>query len=133
MKKTEKQIADFLSGNQDIAVAFLFGSLVSGRLKPESDVDIAVLYSPGSVPSYNIHLELKDDLSQIIKREADIVVLNNASPIIKMQVLKNGKKIVEQDSQVYSDFFVRTINEYDDLKRVRAINEKNILKGRIYG
>ncbi len=133
MNKTEKQIADYLSGQQDITLAFLFGSVVSGRLQPESDVDIAVLYTRGNVPSYDTLLDLKDNLSRILKREADVVVLNDASPIIKMQVLKNGKKIVDCDSRVYSDFFVRTINEYDDLKKVRSINEKHILKGRIYG
>lgn len=64
--------------------------------------------------------------------EADIVVLNNASPIIKMQVLKKGALLVNKDRRVYNEFFVKTVNEYDDLKRTRREIEDNILKGRIY-
>ena len=48
-----------------------------------------------------------------------------------MQVLKNGL-VVKKDSHTYNDFFVRTLNEYDDLKYYRQEIEKNILKGRIY-
>jgi len=129
----ERIISDYLSGLANVAVAFLFGSQLGGNVHPESDVDIAILFTSGNVPTNDMQLALKDRLSRILKSEADVVVLNNASPIIKMQVLKNGKKIIERDRRAYVHFFVRTVNEYDDLKRVRAINENNILKGRIYG
>lgn len=52
---------------------------------------------------------------------------------LKMQVLKNGILIFKRDDKVYNKFFVNTINQYDDLKRVRKVCEDNILKGRIYG
>ncbi|TVQ01777.1 MAG: nucleotidyltransferase domain-containing protein [Balneolaceae bacterium] len=132
MNIPERKISDYISGLENVAVAFLFGSQLSGNVHPESDVDIAILFTSGNVPTNDMQLDLKDRLSRILKSEADVVVLNNASPIIKMQVLKNGKKIIELDRRAYVHFFVRTINEYDDLKRVRAINENNILKGRIY-
>jgi uncharacterized protein len=62
----------------------------------------------------------------------DIVVLNSASPVIKMQVLKKGALLISKDRKVYHEFIVRTVNEYDDLKRTRKEIENNILKGRIY-
>jgi len=60
------------------------------------------------------------------------VNLDDASPILRMQVLKYGIRVYTRDVRRVNEFFVRTINEYDDLKRVRKPIEDNILKGRIY-
>ena len=75
---------------------------------------------------------MKEKISEMFGLEVDIVVLNNASPVIRMQVLKKGALLVNKDHKVYNDFFVRTVNEYDDLKRTRKEIENNILRGRIY-
>jgi len=83
------------------------------------------------IPNTIEYFEMKEDYSEKLKREVDIVVLNIADPIIRMQVLKNGL-IVKKDTYTYNDFFVRTLNEYDDLKYYRQEIEKNILKGKIY-
>jgi uncharacterized protein len=69
----------------------------------------------------------------LLSRETDIVVLITASPIIRMQVLRKGKILLKRDRRAYSRFFVRTVKEYDDLKRVRAVIEKIIMHGSIYG
>ncbi|MEQ8214237.1 MAG: nucleotidyltransferase domain-containing protein, partial [Smithellaceae bacterium] len=71
-------------------------------------------------------------LNGILKREIDIAVLNSASPVLKMQVLKKGIPVFTKDKKYYNQFFVDTINQYDDLKQTRKICEDNILKGRIY-
>jgi len=133
MNEIGKKLKNCLFGNPEIQLAFLFGSEAAGSPRTDSDVDIAVLYRPNQLPGSDALLELNDRLTALLKREVDLVVLNRASPIIRMQVLKHGKKIIEKDHRVYADFFVRTINEYDDLKRVRAVVEKNIMKGGIYG
>lgn len=49
-----------------------------------------------------------------------------------MQVLKNGVIAVNRDRSIYNDFFVKTIKEYDDLKRIRKEAEDNLLKARVY-
>jgi uncharacterized protein len=133
MTNIKKQLKEFLAGRQDILLAFLFGSEASGRPHAGSDVDIALLFHSGRIPSNDQLSGIEDELVRLLKRETDVVVLNDASPILKMQVLRNGHKLVEQNRRVYSEFFVRTVNEYDDLKRVRAVIEKKILRGRIYG
>jgi len=37
-----------------------------------------------------------------------------------------------KDKKFYNQFYVDTLNQYDDLKQMRKICEDNILKGRIY-
>lgn len=133
MNQIEKTVKTYAAGKPEIAAAFLFGSETAGRSHRESDIDIAFLLKPDCPPSAEFIMEISDKLTSLLQREADIVNLNSSSPIIRMQVLKKGKRIFTRDQQIYNDFFVRTINEYDDLKRIRSIIEKKILKGRIYG
>ncbi len=130
MEDIAATLKEYFKYKEDVLLVFIFGSAINDRLTKESDIDIAVLFK--RMPDFKEILHLKDDLSELIKRETDIVILNNSSPVIRMQVLKNGVMVINKNSAVYNDFFVRTVKEYDDLKRVRKEAEENILRGRIY-
>jgi hypothetical protein len=93
-------------------------------------VDIGILFE--TVPDIYVINGLTEELSSILPREADLVVLNHASPVLKMQVLKNGILIYSSNKKYFHQFFADTVNQYDDLKRIRKNCEENILKGRIY-
>ena len=95
-----------------------------------SDVDIGILFR--TVPDIYAINDLTEELSSLLQREVDLVVLNHASPVLKMQVLKNGILIYASDRRHFHQFFVDTVNQYDDLKRIRKNCEDSILKGRIY-
>lgn len=120
----------FLDNRREVLLAFVFGSFTEERLTEESDVDVAILFKDN--PDFSLLTEIMDGISKITGRETDIVVLNNASPIIKMQVLKKGRVVKKANDSVYNEFFLRTVREYDDLKMVRKQQEENILKGRLY-
>jgi predicted nucleotidyltransferase len=81
----------FFAGEENVRLAFLIGSFAAGTARPDSDVDVAVLF--GRVPDYMDVLGLRDRLSDLMKREADLVVLNDAGPVIRMQVLKTGIRL----------------------------------------
>jgi predicted nucleotidyltransferase len=123
-------LADFFAMKSGVLLVFLFGSAASGKMTEDSDIDIGILFEYKH-DFYEIN-ELKSELNAILKREIDIAVLNSVSPILKMQVLKNGILAFAKDKKFYNQFYVDTINQYDDLKQTRKICEDNILKGRIY-
>lgn len=123
-------LKNYFKDEEDILLAFVFGSFVSDHFTKKSDIDIAVLFN--QMPVFTEFLKLKDNLSEALSREVDIVILNNASPIIKMQVLKRGIILKEKSKAIYNDFFVKTVKEYDDIKYIRKEAEEKILKGRIY-
>ena len=127
---TEK-LEKFLSECSDVILVFLFGSFADGNVTTFSDLDIAIFFS-NTTDFYRIN-DLKEKLSEMLNNiEVDIVNLNNASPVIKMQVLKKGTLLVNKDPKAYNEFFVNTVKEYDDLKRTRKEIEEKILRGRIY-
>lgn len=123
-------LKEYFKDKEEILLAFVFGSIVSGHMTEESDIDIAILFS--HKPQFQEILNASDEICSAIGREIDLVVLNDSSPIIRMQVLKSGKLIKSKSDAVYNSFFVKTLKEYDDLKYIRKEAEKNILKGRIY-
>lgn len=128
-KKIQTIITDYLSKYADIRLVFLFGSIAAGHHSEASDIDLAILFK--TKPDFYFLDDIKNALSGFTKREVDIVVLNDASPIIKMQVLKKGIPLIRRGKSC-EEFFTRTVEEYADLKIVRKEIEDNILKGRLY-
>lgn len=124
------RLADFFGKKSEVLLVFLFGSAASRKMAEGSDIDIGILFE-FQLDFYKVN-EFKNELSSMFKREIDIANLNSASPILKMQVLKNGVLVFAKDKKIYNQFYVDAINQYDDLKQTRKICEDNILKGRIY-
>ena len=125
-----KKLKEALTIQRDIVLVFLFGSFVRGDITSFSDLDIAI-YFTDTIDFYRIN-DLREDISEMLGIGVDIVVLNTASPVIKMQVLKKGTLLINKDQRAYNEFFVNTVKEYDDLKRTRKEIEEKILRGRIY-
>lgn len=118
-------VAQFAAEQPTVLAAYLFGSAVQDRLASESDVDIGLLFE-GSPDALRL-LELQEDLTRVLKRQSDLVSLNQASPILAMQVLKHGKLIFERSERAVREFQVRTLFAYFDLKQVRKPIEEALL------
>lgn len=119
----------------EILTAYLFGSVLT--VENPGDIDIAVLIDDKLVNKKKYPYGYEADLSSHVmdalrKDQVDVVILNRASPIISMQVLRKGEKVFERSPRATNDFFVRTISLYFDLKRVRRPIERSVLNGRIY-
>ena len=78
----------FFKKRSDIVLVFLFGSIVSKKSKVYSDIDIGIL-TDRSLDFFDT-VSTSEDLSGLLKREVDIVALNDASPVLKMQVIKKA-------------------------------------------
>jgi len=125
-----KLVKGFFKDKHTVMLVFLFGSYASKQMKTLSDIDIGILFD--KKPSFYEMNDLKENLSEIVKRDIDLVALNDASPIIKMQVIKKGILVFQRNKNYFSVFYGDTVNQYDDLKITRRKCEDNILKGRIY-
>lgn len=125
-----KIISDYLKEQTGIVVAYLHGSYAGGVERAESDIDIAMLFS--QKPDFTTISRLQIELSEIVNKEVDISVLNDASPIFARQVLEKGIELFCGNERQKHEFVIKVLNEYDDLKYSRRHIEKNILKGRIF-
>ena len=105
----------------------LFGSYASGQPRPDSDVDIAMLFGERDRPDAFELARAKTDLEAIFGHDVDLVVLDDASPILAMQVLRNGRVIEEADPDLLPRFTMQTTSAYFDLKRTRHPIEEALL------
>ncbi len=113
-------VRDYLSTQEDVLAAYLFGSRAQGRARPQSDVDIAVLLREDLDSEARLfrRLSLGDALEQRLGRPVDLVVLNDAPLRLRHQVLRHGKLIFERDREARVEFEVRTGKLYADMKPV---------------
>lgn len=108
------------------AAIVLFGSQVTGRARPESDVDFGVLVGREAPDAFGI-AQLKTELEAAMGQEVDVVVLDSASAILAMEVLRSHRLLAGRDPEAFEAFIVRTLSAYFDLKRTRAPIERAIL------
>ena len=87
-------VAECVSRKREILAAYIFGSIVSGRTRDDSDIDVAVLVSERMRPQkrFQVRLKLIADLGSALHRsDVDVVVLNDAPPLLAHRVLSQGK------------------------------------------
>jgi predicted nucleotidyltransferase len=118
----ESQLREFLAANAEregIAAAYLFGSVARGTAKPDSDVDVGILYSeepPRTLKGLGLGLE--GDLEALLELPVQVIVLNRAPVDLVIRVLRDGKLLVDRDRSKRVRFEVRARNEFWDLEPI---------------
>ncbi|MCG8348206.1 MAG: nucleotidyltransferase domain-containing protein [Chloroflexales bacterium] len=126
-------LADYFAARSDIAAAVLFGSAAAGRLRADSDIDLALLFDPAHLPDTEATMRLRADIEELTRRDVDLVVLNRTSTILAFQALKTGTLIFCRNRKLFEAYVVRLISEYADFKRIRRPIEEAVIARRIYG
>ena len=105
-------ISSHLSLNENIVFAYLFGSYAKNNYTNKSDVDIALYLKDISLDS---QLQIIYELSKLLKRDVDLVVLNSVKNIYLLEeILKNG--VIIKDNSKRVDFELRKEHEILDYK-----------------
>lgn len=107
--------------------ALLFGSAAKGRLHAESDIDLAVYLDP-PIEGFEKRAEFAEQLERAVGREIDLIVLNDADPIISMQAIQEGIPINDEAPGFLSLYKAQKTSEYIDFKRNREIIEQSLMK-----
>ena len=139
-RSIRRAVLSCLKSRPEVQAAYIFGSAASDRARPDSDVDIAVLVS-GKVMDrdpWKYRLRLMGDLIAALNRDdVDLILLNQAPPLLAHRVISRGKLILERSASARVAFQVRTVNRYLDTKPVRdlylAYLKKHIREGKIFG
>jgi len=57
------------------------------------------------------------NLAEGFKREVDLVILNDATPLFKYEIYKNNILLFSCDNTLESKYKVKTLFEYSDIKK----------------
>ena len=81
----------------EIRFAYLFGSAAEGTESPLSDVDVAV-YLEDEANIFQKHLQIHHTLAKRLKKDVDLVVLNNVRNFNLLDaILRHGVVVVDRD------------------------------------
>lgn len=101
------QLVEALECDRRICAAFLLGSAVSDRMRPESDVDIAILPISGQKLNDMDKLALAAELSLQSGKPVDIGILSSQNLVYAKEAILTGKEIFTKDRK-YTDLMTTT-------------------------
>jgi len=96
---------------------YLFGSRARGTARPDSDFDLALLLDDGRSLPIDDWLTACDRLAALAGSEVDLVVLNEARPHVRVEILRTGKVLYESDPAVRLVLEKRILGGYDDVRK----------------
>lgn len=129
----EKLKAFFLT-REELCFVWLFGSYASGCDNSFSDVDIAVYVKDQSrLTDSDWYLGLKADLMALTHREIDLILLNNAKPLIKHAANKQKVVLLSRQPLFEAEYSLRVIKEYNDVRYWARLSRQRLLGGIKHG
>ena len=112
-------VIDLLHGCAAVEAAYLHGSAVTGRLRDDSDIDIAILpRRPGGMTAAE-RLGLAGELASIVGRPVDLGLLSTANVVFAKEVITTGCLIFERDHPAVARFAMLTLSMYASLQEAR--------------
>lgn len=106
-----------------VALAYLFGSRVHGRVTPLSDVDVAVVFldTVAKDRQFDLELSLMADIGGVFGVDrVDIVNLETCrSPLLKHRAVFYGKPLYSTDEPQRFKVEHRIMRAYEDTEHIR--------------
>jgi uncharacterized protein len=113
-KVSFQELPPIFQRNKRIAAVYLFGSIATGRERRGSDIDLAIVTK--KTISGRERLRIEADLASRLRRDVDLVVFGQATPLLQHQILKHGRLICENDPDERVRQEVRARSEYMDTR-----------------
>ena len=111
-----------------IKFAYMFGSQATGKASKDSDVDLAIYLIEGytAVEQVYIRGDIIEEGKTFFKKDVDIVLLNNASLLLKYEIIHDG--IIIKDDEKRSDFESLSLREYFDFRYYSDIYDSAVIE-----
>jgi len=92
-----EKIRDFCTKYRKIAALYVFGSMATGRNRKKSDIDLAIIVR-SHIESME-RVDMETEFSNLLHRDVDLILFDQATPLMQHQILKNGHLLYEADPQ----------------------------------
>jgi len=88
----KNEIAAFCRRNQITQLA-LFGSVLSERFEPDSDVDVLVTFAPDVKIGFLAFGRIQRELSELLQRPVDLVPQDGLKPMLRQSILDTSEVV----------------------------------------
>jgi len=99
----------YFASEPAVILSFLFGSAASGRMMAESDVDVAVYLSDVAFEG-----RIWAEASEAVRRDVDLMVMNDAPETMVSAVLKTGIPLAVKDDGLFWRLLLAATAEAED-------------------
>jgi predicted nucleotidyltransferase len=104
-----EEIAHALEGTSGVRLAVVFGSAARGTARSGSDVDVGVLLEEDDdLPALQVALE------RALGRSVDLISLRTAPPLLRFEIARDGKLLVEREPHAWGGFRARAMIDWWD-------------------
>ena len=100
---------------ENVLFAYIFGSYASGKVREDSDIDIAI-YIKEKIDTRE-YLDIRMDLIEACGKEVDLIILSEATPLLKFEIYRNNILLFTRNKTLENNFKVKTLFEYWDTKK----------------
>ena len=112
-------IVKILSTYPEVRLAILFGSIVSGTRKPDSDLDLA-LYGERALSS-TLKMDIMRKLASIAKCPIDLIDMRSVGEPLLGEILTKGERILGSNTEfasLYSRYLIDKADFYPYRQRI---------------
>jgi len=95
----------------ELKLAVLFGSTARGQARPKSDVDLGVLLDPYSP---ELRFQVEAELGRAAGRPVDVILLDDAPPLLRFEIAREGILLFEREDHRWTDFKTRAMVDWWD-------------------
>jgi len=115
------RVVELLKADPRVRLVYAFGSAASGVTGPLSDVDVAVLLD--APLAWDAERELRGRLGMLVPR-LDLVILNEASPALRFEVVTSGRCLLARDAREQAEFEIVSLSRFLDFQPVRRVQQE---------
>lgn len=133
IKALQNKLHPVLARRTEVRLGYLFGSAAQGHANALSDLDIALLvdeaYSKTHATSFDYELSLISDLTEALHTDKiDLVLLNQAPPLLAHEVIRTGSLLFCRDEQERMAFELLVKKRYLDTKALRDLKRQYLYR-----
>ena len=108
-----KQLQKWLTHNNEIELAVLYGSYAKGTHTSRSDLDLAIQLASGSSMTAQQKLDYLVQLGNLLRIDIDLIDLKRVGQPLLSQIMKYGE-LVKGSQTCYAELAIRNINSAQD-------------------
>ena len=122
-------LTKYSHSREEIIAAYIFGSYAAGTEKPHSDVDIALLAPSfkNRMESFNARVRYQTEISKLLRKDVDVVLLREAGESLSHQILKHGRFVYEKEMSAHRSFVAKRVVQCLDFQYYEQIRQKGII------
>lgn len=131
MAAIEARLAEVFARYPEIQAVYLFGSHATGKLHPDSDLDLAVV--PRDRNARSQKLEILTELARAGFDHVDLVFLDSDDLVLKFEAIKHNQIVYQSEGFDPGALYSKIVRQYLDfqpyLKVQRQAYQRRILDG----